>query len=70
MADQAKAGRQVVKILDGKGLTYGEGVGMVKPCDTPPGLCSRHGINHGRTEIRQEVWEGSGVAAVLGGKLR
>lgn len=71
MADQAKAGRQVVKIHDGKGLTYGEGVGMVKPTDTaPPHLCSRHGINHGRTEIRQEVWEGSGVAAVLGGKLR
>lgn len=71
VAGQAKAGRKVVKIHYGKGLTYGKGVGTVKPTDTaPPGLCSRHGINHRRTEIRQEVWEGSGVAAVLGQKLR
>lgn len=56
MAGQAEAGRQVVKIHYGKGWTYGEGVGIVKPTDkASPGQCSEHGINHERTEIRQEV---------------
>lgn len=71
MAGQAKAGTQVVKIRFGKGWTYGGKVGIVKLTDkAPPGQCSRHGINHGRTGVRQEVREGSDVAAVLGGKLR
>lgn len=33
MAGQAKAERQVVKIRYGKGWTYGEGVGIVKPSE-------------------------------------
>lgn len=71
MARQAKAERQVVKIHSGKGWTYREGVGIAKPTDeAPPGHCSRHGINHGRTEIRQEVKEETDVAAVSEGKLR
>lgn len=70
-AGQAKAGGQVVKIHYGKGWTYREGVGIVKPTDkAPPGQCCWHGMNHGRTEIRQEVREGSDVALVLEGKLR
>lgn len=70
MAGQAKAERQVVKIHYGKGWTCGEGVRIDKPTDkAPPCQCSRHGISHGRTEIRQEVREESDVAAVLEGKL-